>query len=367
MNAPSAPWTDRLVVFLGRPSGRWAALAVAVGAAALPLVLNNQFETDILTDMALWAAIALGLNVVVGFAGLLDLGYMAFYAFGGYAFAILSTQAHWTFWECLPVGALLAAVFGGFFGFPTLRLRGDYLAVMTLGFGEIVYLAANNLQITGGPGGIFGMPLPAAFGVSLGQPIDYYWMALALVVLAAWVIGAVARSRTGRAWAYLREDETAAQAVGIPVTRYKLAAYVFGAMWAGIAGAIFAAKQSIITPDTFTFQQSFLAVAVVVLGGMGSLPGVVLGGIAYILIDEYFQAYTASYSGLIFAALLLLFILVRPGGIWPSRLRLSEFRPGRDDASIASAGAGTGADPTAAPTPAVGAVGAVEGTKDVTP
>ncbi|MCL6594796.1 MAG: branched-chain amino acid ABC transporter permease [Firmicutes bacterium] len=349
MSPRGEAWTDRLTAFLGRPEGRWAALALAVVAALVPLALHNQFETDILTDMALWAAIALGLNVVIGFAGLLDLGYMAFYAFGGYAFGILSTQAHWTFWECLPVGALLAAAFGGFFGFPTLRLRGDYLAVMTLGFGEIVYLAANNLQITGGPGGIFGMPLPAAFGVQLGSPVDYYWMALALVVLAAWVIGAVARSRTGRAWAYLREDETAAQAMGIPVTRYKLLAYVFGAMWAGIAGAIFAAKQTIVTPDTFTFQQSFLAVAVVVLGGMGSLPGVVLGGVVYILIDEYFQAYTASYSGLIFAALLLLFILLRPGGIWPSRLRLSEVAGAPARARSAPGGTGDVAaaeDPT---------------------
>lgn len=324
---------ERLADLLASPRGRLAAVALLLACAALPLALQNQFQTDILTDMALWAAIALGLNVVVGFAGLLDLGYMAFYAFGGYAFAILSTTAHWTFWECLPVGAFLAALFGAFFGFPTLRLRGDYLAVMTLGFGEIVYLAANNLQITGGPGGIFGMPLPAAFGQSLGQPVDYYWMALGLVAVAAWTIGAVARSRTGRAWAYLREDETAAQAMGIPVTRYKLMAYVFGASWAGIAGAIFAAKQSIVTPDTFTFQQSFLAVAVVVLGGMGSLPGVVLGGIAYILIDEYFQAYTASYSGLIFAALLLVFILLRPGGLWPSRQRVSEFRAARLDAA----------------------------------
>lgn len=324
-----------LADLLGRPAGRLVALGLAVAFAFLPFVLQSQFDTDILTDMALWAAIALGLNVVVGFAGLLDLGYMAFYALGGYAFAILSTTAHWTFWECLPVGALLAAFFGAFFGFPTLRLRGDYLAVMTLGFGEIVYLAANNLSITGGPGGIFGMPLPSAFGQSLGQPIDYYWMALALVVLAAWAIGAVARSRTGRAWAYLREDETAAQAMGIPVTRYKLMAYVLGAAWAGIAGAIFAAKQSIITPDTFTFQQSFLAVAVVVLGGMGSLPGVVLGAIAYILIDEYFQAYTASYSGLIFAALLLGFILLRPGGLWPSRQRVSEFQAARLEAGDA--------------------------------
>jgi branched-chain amino acid transport system permease protein len=326
MTALREAWPQRLAHFLGRPQGRWVALGWAVAMAFLPLVLHNQFDTDILTDMALWAAIALGLNVVVGFAGLLDLGYMAFYAFGGYAYAILSTQAHWTFWDCLPVGALLAAIFGGFFGFPTLRLRGDYLAVMTLGFGEIVYLAANNLSITGGPGGIFGMPLPSAFGANLGHPVDYYWMALALVVLASWTIGAVARSRTGRAWAYLREDETAAQAMGIPVTRYKLMAYVFGAMWAGIAGAIFAAKQSIVTPDTFTFQQSFLAVAVVVLGGIGSLPGVILGGVVYVLISEYFQAYTASYSGLIFAALLLLVILLRPGGLWPSRLRVRELR-----------------------------------------
>jgi branched-chain amino acid transport system permease protein len=329
-------WTGRL--------GPWASLAVLAAAAVLPLVVNG-YDVDVLTDMALWAAIALGLNVVIGFAGLLDLGYMAFYAFGGYAFAILSTVDHFTFWTCLPIGAALAAVFGALFGFPTLRLRGDYLAVMTLGFGEIVEIAANNLNITGGPNGIYGMPPPAAFGAVLEQPQDYYWLALALVAVAVVVIGAVARTRTGRAWAYLREDETAAQAMGIPVLKYKLLAYVFGAMWAGVAGAIFAAKETIITPDSFTFSESFLAVAVVILGGMGSLPGVILGAVAYIIIDEYFQAYTATYSGLIFAALLLLGILLRPEGIWPSRARRRELHA----AEAADRAPGIGAPPAAAP------------------
>jgi len=350
---------DRFDAATRGPRGRVLALALAAVAAVVPLALS-QYDVDVLTDVALWSAIALGLNVVVGFAGLLDLGYMAFYAFGGYAFAILSTQAHWSLWACLPVGAAIAGGFGAFFGFPTLRLRGDYLAVMTLGFGEIVYLAANNLQITGGPGGIFGMPIPTLGRLSLGQPIDYYWMALALVALAAWVIGAVARTRTGRAWAYLREDETAAQAMGIPVLRYKLLAYVFGAVWAGLAGALFAAKQTIITPDTFTFTESFLAVAVVVLGGVGSLPGVILGAFAYIVIDEYFQAFTASYSGLIFSALLLIFILLRPAGLWPSRQRAQELgrsglAPSRGERPDPGQGRGAGLGEAGAVPPGGGA------------
>ncbi|MGH2926933.1 MAG: branched-chain amino acid ABC transporter permease, partial [Solirubrobacteraceae bacterium] len=305
-------------------------LCVAAFASA-PFWLNSSYDTDVFCDMALWAAIGLGLNVVIGFAGLLDLGYMAFYAFGGYTFATLSLHLGLSLWEAIPIGTVFAGLASAVFGFPTLRLRGDYLAIMTLGFGGIVDIAANNLSLTGGADGLYGMPQQSVFGYTLStnDVIGYYVLALALVAVAGVATHRFRHSKIGRAWTCVKDDELAAAASGIRVTRCKLQAYVLGAIWAGVAGAIFAAKQGLVSPETFTFDQSFFAVAIVVLGGMGSIPGVVLGAVLYVVISEYFQGVTGTYSGLIFSILLLLVVLVRPRGLIPYRPRRRRGTPAR--------------------------------------
>lgn len=301
----------------GLRAGLWA---ICVAFALAPYFLGGSYYPDIWTDMALWGTIGVGLNVVIGFAGLLDLGYMAFYAIGGYVFANAALYHGFTLWETLPLGALLAVVASAIIGFPTLRVRGDYLAIMTLGFGGIVYYAAQNLSaITGGYNGLYGWRNPTLFGHPFIAPIDFYPLALALLLVAALVTMGLRSSRLGRAWASIKDDELAAASSGIGVIRYKLYAYMLGSVWAGLAGALFAAKDQLVSPESFTFNASFFAVAVVVLGGMGSIAGVVLGGVLYVVIAEWLSAYTGTFSGVIFAALLLLVVLVRPAGLVPYR------------------------------------------------
>lgn len=293
-----------------------------IGFVSAPYWLGGTYYPDIWTDMALWATIGLGLNVVIGFAGLLDLGYMAFYAIGGYVFANAALYHGFTLWETLPLGAVLAVIASVIIGFPTLRVRGDYLAIMTLGFGGIVFYAAQNVtNLTGGYNGLYGWKTQTIFGHPFASPIDFYPVALALTIAAALVTRALRGSRIGRAWACIKDDELAAGASGIPIIRYKLYAYMSGAVWAGLAGAIFAVKQTIVSPETFTFDQSFFAVAVVIMGGMGSIPGVILGAVIYVVIAEWLSTYTGTLSGVIFAGALLLIVLLRPQGLIPYRPR----------------------------------------------
>lgn len=301
-------------------TGRYGFYACAIVFATAPYWLGGTYYPDIWTDMALWATIGLGLNVVIGFAGLLDLGYMAFYAIGGYVFANAALYHGLTLWEAMPLGALLSVIASAVIGFPTLRVRGDYLAIMTLGFGGIVYYAAQNIpSLTGGYNGLYGWKTQTFFGHPFVSPIDFYPLALALTVVAALVTRALRGSRIGRAWSCIKDDELAAGASGIPIVRYKLYAYMLGAVWAGLAGAIFAVKQTIISPETFTFNQSFFAVAVVIMGGMGSITGVILGGVLYVVIAEGMVSYTGTLGGVIFASLLLLVVLLRPNGLIPYR------------------------------------------------
>jgi len=302
-------------------------VAVCLGFASAPYWLGGSYYPDIWTDMALWATIGVGLNVVIGFAGLLDLGYMAFYAIGGYVFANAALYHGFTLWETLPVGAILAVFFSAVIGFPTLRVRGDYLAIMTLGFGGIVYYAALNLNtITGGANGLYGWKTPSLFGHQFSTPIDFYPLAVLLLAIAALITLSLRGSRIGRAWACIKDDELAAAASGIAIIRYKLYAYMLGSVWAGLAGGLFAAKEALISPETFTFNASFFAVAIVVLGGMGSISGVILGGIFYVIIAEWLSAYTGTLGGVIFAALLLLTVLFRPEGLVPYRPRFNRRR-----------------------------------------
>jgi branched-chain amino acid transport system permease protein len=342
----------------------WVAIAlVAVALLLLPFALAQAGTAwvRIANFALLYVVLALGLNIVVGFAGLLDLGYIAFYAVGAYAYALLASPhfgLHLPFWAILPIGAAAAALFGILLGAPTLKLRGDYLAIVTLGFGEIVRIFLNNLSqpvnITRGPQGIAGIdPVRFAgvdfsatsgvFGVALNGPMKYYYLLLALM-LGIVVVGVrLQNSRIGRAWEAIREDETAARAMGIDTTALKLLAFAMGASFGGVAGGMFAAIQGFISPESFVLVESVMVVAMVVLGGMGNIPGVILGAVLLAFVPEILRwtvepAQRALFGRmlvepevirmLIFGLALVLVMLFRPAGLLPSAVRKRELTKG---------------------------------------
>ncbi|MEU9889253.1 branched-chain amino acid ABC transporter permease [Sphaerisporangium sp. NPDC051011] len=293
---------------------RWAGLAGLAVAVLAPFVIATPYALSVMTSAAIFVMLASGLNIVVGFCGLLDLGYVAFFAAGAYTSGVLSTRLGLPLLATVPAVIAVTVVAGIVVGAPTLRLRSDYLAIVTLGFGEIIRITANNLDITGGPSGIYGIP-----GLA-GGPVVFYYLVVAIVSVA--VIGAsrLGRSRLGRAWRFVREDEDAAEAMGVHTYRVKLAAYIAGAVWGGLAGVLFAAQLSAISPGSFTFLQSALVLMAVVLGGMGSTPGVVIGAIVISLLPEVLRDF-AGYRFFAFGVLLILVMLVRPQGLWPHRSR----------------------------------------------
>jgi branched-chain amino acid transport system permease protein len=294
-------------------------LLVAIGGAAIafPLVLST-YQTNIMITALMYVVLGLGLNIVVGVAGLLDLGYVAFYAVGAYSYALLNLHFGIGFWTALPIGALLAAFFGILLGFPVLRLRGDYLAIVTLGFGEIIRLILENWNaFSKGPSGIANIPRPGLFDMNLsleGAIVYLYYLMLGLVLFTAFVVNRLQNSRIGRAWFALREDEIACQAMGIDKTRTKLTAFALGATWAGMAGVIFAAKTTFINPASFTFLESAIVLCIVVLGGMGSIIGVILAALLLILLPEYLRP-LADYRMLAFGAVLVAMMVFRPRGL----------------------------------------------------
>jgi len=291
--------------------------ALSLFAILLPLLFSS-YQVNIMTTALMYAILGLGLNIVVGLAGLLDLGYVAFYAVGAYSYALLNHHFGIGFWAALPIGGLLAAGFGLALGFPVLRLRGDYLAIVTLGFGEIIRLILENWNaFSFGPSGIAGVPRPGLFGLvlSVEQAQCYlYYLVLLLVGVTILVVNRLRDSRIGRAWIALREDEIACQAMGIDTTRTKLTAFALGASWAGMAGVLFAAKTTFVNPASFTFMESAIILAIVVLGGMGSTVGVVIGALIFILLPEYLRAF-AEYRMLIFGLIMVGMMVFRPGGI----------------------------------------------------
>ncbi|MCK9895672.1 branched-chain amino acid ABC transporter permease [Frankia sp. AgB32] len=330
-------------------------LAIAIIA---PQVVSTAAQQSMVTDIGIYALLALGLNVVVGYAGLLDLGYIAFFAIGAYTTAYFTSQSampwHAPFtlnpFFVFPIALVLAALAGVILGAPTLRLRGDYLAIVTLGFGEIIHLVANNADgITNGARGAFGVPhlsvhllgLDYTWGI---DPKPYYYLLLAIVVLVMIAFGRLERSRIGRAWAAIREDEVAAEATGVATLRLKLLAFAIGASVSGFAGVMFASKQ-FFNPQSFSLQASFFVVAVVIFGGMGSRLGVVVGavvlqGLAFYLRDKVEPADRYIYFG----AVIVIMMIFRPQGLVPSRRRrreieLSEAGIGSAD-SLGSAPAG---------------------------
>ncbi len=319
----------------------WVLTGIIVLALFWPFFVSRG-SVDLATLVLIYVMLALGLNVVVGLAGLLDLGYVAFYAVGAYTFALLSQYMGISFWMALPLGALLAALFGLVLGFPVLRLRGDYLAIVTLGFGEIIRILLNNwTAVTGGPNGIGGIPEPTLFGMEFGRRVKeegntsfhetfgiaysgehkvifLYLIALVLAVITALVIRRLMRMPVGRAWEALREDEIAARSLGLSRTAVKLSAFTIGAFFAGFAGTVFASKQGFISPESFVFLESAIILAIVVLGGMGSQLGVVLAAIAVTILPELAREFS-DYRMLVFGAAMVLMMVWRPQGLMPMR------------------------------------------------
>ena len=314
-------------------------LYLVVAAAVVWPFFSGRAQVDIATLVLIYVMLGLGLNIVVGFAGLLDLGFVGFYAVGAYTYALLYHYAGWGFWEALPLAGGMAALFGFLLGFPVLRLRGDYLAIVTLGFGEIIRLLLINLyNVTGGPDGISGIPKPTVFGFPMmrrapeGQTtfhdlmgwsfsnqdvvVYLYLMALALALITLFVSSRVVRMPIGRAWEALREDEIACRSLGLNPTTIKLSAFTMGAMFAGFGGAFFAARQGLVNPESFTFIESALILAIVVLGGMGSQVGVILAAIVLTVVPELAREF-AEYRMLIFGVVMVVMMAWRPQGLLP--------------------------------------------------
>ncbi|MBU2550842.1 MAG: branched-chain amino acid ABC transporter permease [Proteobacteria bacterium] len=292
-------------------------LAGALFIAAFPFIFST-YQVNIMITALMYVVLGLGLNIVVGVAGLLDLGYVAFYAVGAYGYALLNHHYGLGFWAALPLGAALGAVFGILLGFPVLRLRGDYLAIVTLGFGEIIRLILENWNaFSFGPSGIAHIDRPGLFGLNLD--LDWtmkylFFIMIALVLFTVFVVDRLQNSRIGRAWLALREDELACQAMGIDKTRTKLTAFALGATWAGMIGVVFAAKTTFVNPASFTFMESAIILSIVVLGGMGSILGVIIAAFVLMLLPEYLRAFS-EYRMLLFGASMVLVMVFRPQGL----------------------------------------------------
>ena len=283
----------------------------------LPWLVSN-YQTGILITAMLYVMLGLGLNIVVGMAGLLDLGYVAFYATGAYTFALLNYYFGFGFWACLPLAGLFAATMGVMLGIPVLRLRGDYLAIVTLGFGEIIRLVLENWdEVTRGPAGVPNIPKPGFFGIDLSygaSTIYLFYITFAFMIVAILVIRRLHVSRIGRAWLALREDEIACQAMGVDKMKTKLTAFALGAFWAGFVGVIVAAKGNYVNPIMFTFFESAIILSIVVLGGMGSIRGVILATIILVLLPEYLRFFK-EYRMLTFGAIMVIMMVFRPQGL----------------------------------------------------
>jgi branched-chain amino acid transport system permease protein len=327
---------------LGRKADKWL-MPVLIGFAIIMpfLPFANRTVIDLGTVVLIYVMLGWGLNIVVGLAGLLDLGYVAFYAVGAYTFALLSMHFGFGFWETLPLAGLLAATFGVVLGFPVLRLRGDYLAIVTLGFGEIIRVILLNWQpVTGGPAGISGIPRPSFFGypfsadppagttsfhqlfnlefASLHRITFLYYLILALALITNIFTMRIRKLPVGRAWEALREDEIACTALGINPTNTKLTAFAIGAMFGGFAGSFFAARQGFISPESFSFIESAVILAIVVLGGMGSQAGIVLAAAFLTLLPEVAREFSL-FRMLAFGAAMVLIMVWRPQGLLAHR------------------------------------------------
>ena len=332
-----------------------AALAFIAFCFILPLlkipVLNtpqSDFPSVLFYPVGTFVLIAIGLDIVVGRAGLLDLGYVAFFAVGGYTVALIGTKLHWTFFAILPVAIIISMLAGVLLGGPTLRLRGDYLAIVTLGFGEIIRITARNTKRLGADQGISSIPHPPDihllglhlhFGIL--DPKPYYWVLLTFIIVIIVMVLRLEKSRVGRAWTAIREDEDAAELMGVPTYKFKVWAFALGAGVAGMAGTLFASKVTFINPENYPFELSILFLAAVVLGGSGNIPGAILGGIVVAYLPERFR-FLNQYRILIFGATLVVMMIFRPQGLLPARRRAAELAD--RDMPGGSAGGSLGAE-----------------------
>lgn len=312
-----------------------------IAAALIFPFLGSRSQVDLATLVLIYVMLGLGLNIVVGLAGLLDLGYVGFYAVGAYTYAMLAQYFGIGFWTGLVAAGIMAAFFGFILGFPVLRLRGDYLAIVTLGFGEIIRILLNNLtDLTGGPRGIGSIPKPTFFNLEFSRRASegsqtfheffgiafnsnhrvmfLYLLALVLVLITVFVINRLIRMPIGRAWEAMREDEIACRALGMNPTNIKLSAFTIGATFAGFAGSFFAARQGFISPESFTFIESAIILAIVVLGGMGSQVGVILAAIVMTVLPEMAREFN-EYRMLLFGLMMVLMMIWRPQGLLPMK------------------------------------------------
>ncbi len=334
------PVMDRVAAYVSRSSKVFGPIALLV-MIALPIIWPSRYAIDVLTLVFTYIMLGWGLNIVVGLAGLLDLGFVAFFAVGAYSYALLGTQG-WSFWACLPVAGILSAMSGLLLGFPVLRLRGDYFAIVTLGFGEIIRIVLINWSdFTGGPNGIGNIPRPSFFGLAeftetpaagvtafhemFGIPFDtnhrvffLYYLIVALALLVHLVSVRLRRLPLGRSWEALREDDIACQSLGINRRNIKLAAFMISATFGGLAGAFFATRQGFVSPESFTFIESAVILAIVVLGGLGSQVGVVLATVLIIGLPEVFRD-LEEYRMIVFGGAMVAIMLWRPHGLLAHR------------------------------------------------
>jgi len=321
--------TAQLSGFINQKHVKRPLLAALLVFVILFPFITSLYQTNIMITALIYVMLGLGLNIVVGYGGLLNLGYAAFYMVGAYTYALMfkymnsffiemGWQSGVMFWIALPLAGVVAAAFGILLALPVLRLRGDYLAIVTLAFAEIMKMLATNLdKITLGPSGIPGIPRPWFFGLRM-NPMNatkvIYFIIIIIVVLTIIIVKRLENSRIGRAWEAMREDEIACQSMGIDITKAKLTAFSMGAVWAGFAGVIMAAKTTVVNPNSFTVWESVIILCVVVLGGMGSIAGVIVGALIIILMPEYLRAFS-EYRMLIFGIVLVLMMIFRPGGL----------------------------------------------------
>jgi branched-chain amino acid transport system permease protein len=343
----------------GTPS-RWSSLDarlkgfIALGVCAfIPLIDSNGAHLNFLADAATFVLLALGLNIVVGFAGLLDLGYAAFFAIGSYSYAMLASPqfgVHVPFWVMLFVASAIAAIFGILLGAPTLRLRGDYLAIVTLGFGEIVPQTFLNLsRWTNGPNGITALDQPVLFNYRFGlNPLPYFYVGLALVALAIVIAHNLQNSRLGRSWMAIREDELAAAHMGINITKTKLSAFALGASFSGLAGVAYASKLNLVSPDNFQFNVSVFVLSMLVLGGMGTIYGVIAGSVLLSSLERFilpqatsfahslgfYQLDFSNFRFMMYGVILVGIMLFRPEGLFPNRQRAAELHAAKRDEAV---------------------------------
>ena len=314
-------------------SGRvpvWIWLLLAFILAIIFPQLTGRYHQDVAINVLIYVCLGLGLNIVIGLSGMLDLGYIAFYGVGAYTYALFNIHFGFPFWLCLPISAFFSLIVASFVGYPTLRMRGDYLAIVTLGFGEIIRIILNNwMELTNGPNGIMGIDRPGIYFPSFANGFSWehlwlkklwllYYVALGLAIITIIGVHRLNFSRVGRAWESIREDETAAELMGVNTFLYKLLAYAMGGVFAGMAGAFFAARMRFVSPESFTFLESAMVLCMVVLGGMGSIPGVIMGAAALIVLPEVFREFEL-YRMLAFGSAMVLMMVFRPEGLIPAK------------------------------------------------